>query len=87
MKIIEKVSKSRNASVGSKHANSFKNDVEVFPGFRPAVEACYLTWDSYPIYGVTYSEASKVYHCPFMCFRVNNSSSLFSRFSAKFESK
>lgn len=69
IKIIEKVSKSRNASVGSKHANSFKNDVEVFPGFRPAVEASYLTWESYPIYGVTYSEASKAYHCPFMCFR------------------
>lgn len=64
------MSKSRNASVGSsKHANSFKNDVEVFPGFRPALEACYLTWDSYPIPGVTYSESSRKYHCPFMCFR------------------
>jgi hypothetical protein len=55
--------------VGSKHANSFKNDVEVFPGFRPAVEACYLTWESYPIPGITYSESSKHYNCPFMCFR------------------
>ncbi|ODM95377.1 Zinc finger SWIM domain-containing protein 8 [Orchesella cincta] len=69
IKIVEKVSKSRNASVVSKHANSFKNDVEVFPGFRPAIEACYLTWDSYPIPGVTFSESSRKYHCPFMCFR------------------
>lgn len=41
----------------------------MFPGFRPALEACYLTWDSYPIYGVTWSESSRKYHCPFMCFR------------------
>lgn len=68
IKIVEKVSKSRNASVGSsKHANSLKNDVEVFPGFRPAIEACYLTWDSYPIPGVTFAESSRKYHCPFMC--------------------
>ncbi|CAG7787025.1 unnamed protein product [Allacma fusca] len=69
LKIIEKVSKSRNASVGSKQANSFKNDVEVFPGFRPSIEACYLNWENYPIVGVTYSESNLVYHCPFMCFR------------------
>ena len=55
--------------MGSKHANSFKNDIEVFPGFRPSIEACYLTWENYPIPGVSYSEASQVYHCPFMCFR------------------
>jgi len=69
VKIIEKVSKSRNAPVGSKQANSFKNDVEVFTGFRPAIESCYLTWEFYPIDGVTFSEASFAYRCPFMCFR------------------
>jgi hypothetical protein len=53
-----------------KNANSFRNDVEVFTGFKPAIEACYMDWDDYPLPGITYtSGASRLYHCPFTCFR------------------
>ncbi|RUS70320.1 hypothetical protein EGW08_021917 [Elysia chlorotica] len=49
---IEKVRKARsNTSNPPK-----KGEVETFPGFKPAVEACALTWEDYPIPGVTYSE-------------------------------
>ncbi|KAG8224311.1 hypothetical protein J437_LFUL007252 [Ladona fulva] len=54
---------------GNKGPNGFKNDVEVFGGFKPAIEACFLTWDDYPIPGITYSPESHLYHCPFACFR------------------
>ncbi|PSN52082.1 hypothetical protein C0J52_03900, partial [Blattella germanica] len=53
-----------------KNVNSFRNDVEVFTGFKPAIEACYMDWDDYPLPGITYtSGASRLYHCPFTCFR------------------
>ena len=53
-----------------KNVNSFRNDVEVFTGFKPAIEACYLDWDDYSLPGITYtSGASRLYHCPFTCFR------------------
>ncbi|KAJ9580171.1 hypothetical protein L9F63_004188, partial [Diploptera punctata] len=72
LKIVEKVMKSRGGSCGNnmKNVNSFRNDVEVFTGFKPAIEACYLDWDDYPLPGITYtSGASRLYHCPFTCFR------------------
>lgn len=53
-----------------KNVNSFRNDVEVFTGFKPAIEACYMDWDDYQLPGITYtSGASRLYHCPFTCFR------------------
>ncbi|CAG0915760.1 unnamed protein product [Notodromas monacha] len=32
-----------------------RTDIEAFNGFKPAIEACSLTWDDYPILGVTFS--------------------------------
>lgn len=49
-------------------------DGDVFPGLRPAMEACFLDWEDYPIPGVTYStDASPAFHCPFTCFRHGDS--------------
>ncbi|GFN83174.1 Zinc finger swim domain-containing protein 8-like, partial [Plakobranchus ocellatus] len=53
---IEKVRKARSNTSNSAFTGLKKGDVETFPGFKPAVEACALTWDDYPIPGVTYSE-------------------------------
>ncbi|KAJ8948389.1 hypothetical protein NQ314_008429 [Rhamnusium bicolor] len=45
-------------------------DLEVFTGFKPAIEACYLDWDDYPMPGITYTQdINPMYHCPFTCFR------------------
>ncbi|KAI5702884.1 hypothetical protein M8J75_005258 [Diaphorina citri] len=64
MKIVEKVMKSHGHGVGSGHSShknatasslSFKQDVDIFSGFKPAIEACYLDWDAYPIPGITCS--------------------------------
>jgi hypothetical protein len=61
---------SGNCGTNLKNVNSFRNDVEVFTGFKPAIEACYMDWDDYPLPGITYtSGASRLYHCPFTCFR------------------
>ncbi|XP_043461539.1 zinc finger SWIM domain-containing protein 8 homolog isoform X1 [Leptopilina heterotoma] len=85
MKIIEKVRrrlkvmKSRGSSVshnshnrnnGGGQKDSLKTDLEVFTGFRPAIEACYLDWEEYTLPGITYTaESNPMYHCPFTCFR------------------
>lgn len=76
LKIIEKVTKSRLGSVAnSSHQSSNKTsghklDLEVFTGFKPAIEACYLDWEDYPMPGITYThDINPMYHCPFTCFR------------------
>ncbi|XP_030746209.1 zinc finger SWIM domain-containing protein 8 isoform X2 [Sitophilus oryzae] len=75
MKILEKVSKCRNTNSSStsnyyKNASSLKADLDIFTGFKPAIEACYLDWDDYPMPGITYtSDINPMYHCPFTCFR------------------
>lgn len=49
---------------------ALKLDLEVFTGFKPAIEACYLDWDDYPMPGITYTQdINPMYHCPFTCFR------------------
>ena len=48
---------------------SLKAEIQVFSGFKPAIEACYLSWDDYPVPGVTYTQGHRLYHCPFTCFR------------------
>ncbi|KAJ8869333.1 hypothetical protein PR048_030908 [Dryococelus australis] len=54
----------------TRSANSFRNDIEAFSGFKSAVEACYLDWDDYPLPSITYvSGVNRLYHCPFTCFR------------------
>ena len=50
-------------------SQSFKAEIEIFTGFKPSVEACYLSWDDYPVPGVTYTQGHRLYHCPFTCFR------------------
>ena len=42
-----------------------KTDFDVFPGFKPALEACLLQWDDYPIPGVTdRNSSSRRWLCP-----------------------
>ncbi|CAG9823361.1 unnamed protein product, partial [Phaedon cochleariae] len=75
MKTLEKISKCRNTTTGSqshynKNSTLLKMDLEVFTGFKPAIEACYLDWDDYPMPGITYTQdINPMYHCPFTCFR------------------
>ncbi|XP_068989198.1 zinc finger SWIM domain-containing protein 8 homolog isoform X2 [Neodiprion pinetum] len=78
MKIIDKITKSRGSSVShnshnrnnSSIQNSLRTDLEVFTGFKPALEACYLDWEEYTLPGITYTAGSNpMYHCPFTCFR------------------
>ncbi|KAH9502527.1 Zinc finger SWIM domain-containing protein 8 [Bulinus truncatus] len=61
---IDKVKKARNNSVSTSVASVKKLDIEIFPGFKPAIEACALTWDDYPIPGITYSakEGSRFFY-------------------------
>ncbi|XP_060523765.1 zinc finger SWIM domain-containing protein 8 homolog [Cylas formicarius] len=74
-KIKEKVTKCRNTTATStssyyKNSSTLKADFEIFTGFRPAIEACYLDWEDYPMPGITYtSDINPMYHCPFTCFR------------------
>lgn len=76
LKIMEKISKCRSSSNSQSNINKmggFKFDLEVFTGFKPAIEACYLDWDDYPMPGITYTQdINPMYHCPFTCFRQSN---------------
>ena len=60
---IEKVRKAR-SNTSSNSSGVKKGDIENFPGFKPSIEACALTWDDYPIQGVTYSstDGSRFYY-------------------------
>ncbi|XP_041971064.1 zinc finger SWIM domain-containing protein 8 homolog [Aricia agestis] len=82
MKVLDKVAKNRtnhmNASHGAhaRHARPHPpyvngvSEAEVFPGFHPAMEACFLEWDDYPIPGVTHAnDLNPLYHSPFTIFR------------------
>lgn len=82
---FEQVAKSRNthipasSSSHSRHSSRshshspYINGIsenEVFPGFHPAMEACFLEWDDYQIPGVTYTkDLNPLYHSPFTIFR------------------
>ena len=44
------------------------SDVEIFTGFKPAIEACFMDWEDYPIPGVTFGRNPK-YLCPFTVFK------------------
>ncbi|XP_025832441.1 zinc finger SWIM domain-containing protein 8 isoform X3 [Agrilus planipennis] len=70
MKIMEKVSRSSSNPSKTNKSWYLKMDMEIFTGFKPAIEACYLDWDDYPMPGITYTEdTNPMYHCPFTCFR------------------
>jgi len=70
--VIEKVQSNQGTSVSSAKPSSGKSgkltDIEIFSGFKPAIEACFLTWADYPIPGVTYGSNPK-YLCPFAVFK------------------
>ena len=69
--VIEKVQSNQgNSAAGSKasHKPGKLTDIEIFSGFKPAIEACFLCWDDYQIPGVTYGHNPK-YLCPFTVFK------------------
>jgi len=45
--------KHRNLS-NTKSINIFRQDTDIFVGFKPACEACDLDWGDYPLAGITY---------------------------------
>ncbi|KAK7073230.1 Zinc finger SWIM domain-containing protein 8 [Halocaridina rubra] len=71
LKILEKVAKSKEAGSGGTGSGNNKRgtDSDVFPGFKPSIEACFLDWSDYPLPGVTYSQTASRYYCPVMCFK------------------
>ena len=69
--VIEKVQSNQgNSAAGSKasHKPGKLTDIEIFSGFKPAIEACFLCWDDYQIPGVTYGH-NPSYLCPFTVFK------------------
>uniref|UniRef100_A0A182K404 SWIM-type domain-containing protein n=1 Tax=Anopheles christyi TaxID=43041 RepID=A0A182K404_9DIPT len=75
LKILDRVAKNMVASSShsSKQQQNLRNDAELFAGFKPAIEACYLDWEDYPIEGVTHTQdTNPMYHCPFTCFKQNS---------------
>ncbi|KAI1293768.1 Zinc finger SWIM domain-containing protein 8 [Halotydeus destructor] len=63
IKTIERVTKQRTVSNGNGGPVK-KTDLDVFSGFKPAIEACLLRWDDYPIPGVTFTEANnRIWYC------------------------
>lgn len=77
LKILDRVTKCRvqSSSYSNKHSQHLRSDAELFTGFKPAIEACYLDWEDYPIIGVTHTQdTNPMYHCPFTCFKQTDSS-------------
>jgi hypothetical protein len=61
IKTIDKVRKARSSNLPGGGTTIKKSDIELFPGFKPSIEACQLTWDDYVIAGVTYVEKEKMW--------------------------
>ncbi|XP_059097624.1 zinc finger SWIM domain-containing protein 8-like [Tigriopus californicus] len=57
------------ASGGGSQSSKRPSDIELFPGFKPAIEACSLNWDEYSIPGVTYG-LNAHYLSPFAVFKL-----------------
>lgn len=76
LKILDRIVKCRvqSSSYSSKHQQHLRTDAELFIGFKPAIEACYLDWEDYPILGITHTQdTNPMYHCPFTCFKHTDS--------------
>ncbi|CAB0008630.1 unnamed protein product [Nesidiocoris tenuis] len=79
MKIIEKVEKNRNihsSTSGYQAERLTKNlstSIDVFSGFKPAIAACQMDWDDYPIPGVTYQGGASWLSQPITCFKNSDS--------------
>ncbi|EDX16689.1 GD24863, partial [Drosophila simulans] len=72
LKILDRVVKSRMmpSSYTNKHQQNSRSETELFIGFKPAIEACYLDWEGYPIPGVTHThDTNPIYYSPFTCFK------------------
>lgn len=72
LKILDRVTKCTVASSShnSRQQQNMRNDTELFTGFKPAIEACYLDWEDYSIPGITHTQdTNPMYHCPFTCFK------------------
>ncbi|XP_017107418.2 zinc finger SWIM domain-containing protein 8 homolog isoform X2 [Drosophila bipectinata] len=72
LKILDRVVKSRMMppSYTNKHQQNSRSETELFIGFKPAIEACYLDWEDYPIPGVTHThDTNPIYYSPFTCFK------------------
>ncbi|KAH8274690.1 hypothetical protein KR018_010054, partial [Drosophila ironensis] len=72
LKILDRVVKSRMmpSSYTNKHQQNSRSETELFIGFKPAIEACYLDWEDYPIPGVTHThDTNPIYYSPFTCFK------------------
>ena len=77
LKILDRVTKCTVASSShnSRQQQNMRNDTELFTGFKPAIEACYLDWEDYPIPGITHTQdTNPMYHCPFTCFKSDSKS-------------
>uniref|UniRef100_W8B7C5 Zinc finger SWIM domain-containing protein 8 n=1 Tax=Ceratitis capitata TaxID=7213 RepID=W8B7C5_CERCA len=78
LKILDRVVKCRMmpASYSNKHQQNSRSDAEMFVGFKPAIEACYLDWEEYPIAGITHThDTNPIYYSPFTCFKHTDSKS------------
>ena len=78
LKIVARIVKCRvqSSAFSNKNQNNLRTDAELFIGFKPAIEACYLDWEDYPISGITHTQdTNPMYHCPFTCFKHNDSKS------------
>ena len=64
-------SSSSTSSTNSKTGRK-PSDLELFSGFKNAIEACMLDWEDYPIPGVTFGHNSH-YLTPFAVFKLNDS--------------
>ncbi|KAG4075704.1 hypothetical protein HA402_003529 [Bradysia odoriphaga] len=76
LKILDRIVKCRvqSSSYSNKHQNNLRTDAELFIGFKPAIEACYLDWEDYQIPGITHTQdTNPMYHCPFTCFKHTDS--------------
>lgn len=72
LKILDRIVKCRvqSSAYSNKHQSNLRTDAELFIGFKPAIEACYLDWEEYPIAGITHTQdTNPMYHCPFTCFK------------------
>lgn len=77
LRILDRVTKNQvsSSSHNSRQQQNMRNDTELFTGFKPAIEACYLDWEDYPIPGITHTQdTNPMYHCPFTCFKSESKS-------------
>ncbi|XP_055370716.1 zinc finger SWIM domain-containing protein 8 homolog [Condylostylus longicornis] len=81
LKILDRVVKCgrmQPPSYSNKHQQNSRSDAELFIGFKPAIEACYLDWEDYPIAGITHTqETNPIYYSPFTCFKHSDTKSEF----------